>query len=88
MGQAPLSMGLSKQEYWSGLPFPPLGDFPSPRIEPTSLVSPTLTGGFFTTVTWEGLILWLAKPKIGVNNVPKTKWLKKMVKLCVGLCSV
>ena len=32
--QAPLSMEFSRQEYWSGLPFPPLGDFPDPGIEP------------------------------------------------------
>ena len=38
--QAPLSMGFSKQEYWSGLPFPSLGDLPGPGIEP---VSPALT---------------------------------------------
>ena len=36
--QAPLSMGFSKQEYWSGLPFPPPGDPPDPEIEPVSLV--------------------------------------------------
>ena len=34
--QAPLSMGLSWQEYWSGLPFPPPGDLPDPGIEPVS----------------------------------------------------
>ena len=34
--QAPLSMGLSRQEYWNGLPFPPPGDFPDPGIEPAS----------------------------------------------------
>ena len=34
--QAPLSMGLSKQQYWSGLPFPSPGDLPDPGIEPTS----------------------------------------------------
>ena len=33
--QAPLSMGFSRQEYWSGLPCPPLGDLPNPEIEPT-----------------------------------------------------
>ena len=37
--------GIFKQEYWSGLPFPP-GDLPDPGIKPAS---PTLTGGFFTT---------------------------------------
>ena len=35
--QAPLSMRLSTQEYWSGLPFPPPGDLPNPGIKPTSL---------------------------------------------------
>ena len=47
--QAPLSMGLSRQEYWSGLPFPPPGDLPDPGIKPRSPKSPTLAGGFFTT---------------------------------------
>ena len=42
--QAPLSRGFSRQEYWSGLPFPPPGDLPNPEIEP---VSPALAGGFF-----------------------------------------
>ena len=35
--QAPLFMGFSRQEYWSGLPCPPSGDLPDPGIEPTSL---------------------------------------------------
>jgi len=43
--QAPLFMGFSRQEYWSGLPFPSLGDLPDPGIEPVSL---ELAGGFFT----------------------------------------
>ena len=46
--QAPLSMGFFRQEYWSGLPCPPPGDLPDPRIEP---VFPALAGGFFTTET-------------------------------------
>ena len=45
--QAPLSMGFFKQEYWSELPCPPPGDLPDPGIEPTSLMSPALPGGFF-----------------------------------------
>ena len=44
--QAPLSVEFSRQEYWSGLPFPSPGDLPDPEIEP---VSPALAGGFFTT---------------------------------------
>ena len=47
--QALLSMGFSRQEYWSGLPCPPPGYLPNSRIEPTSLISPVLAGGFFTT---------------------------------------
>ena len=47
--QAPLSVGFSGQEYWSGLPFPPPGDLPNPGIEPMSLVSPAMAGRFFTT---------------------------------------
>ena len=48
--QALLSREFSRQEYWSGLPFPPPWGLPNPRIEPTSLASPALAGGFFTTV--------------------------------------
>ena len=44
--QAPLSMGFSRQEYWSELPFPSLGDLPDLGIKPTS---PALAGVFFTT---------------------------------------
>ena len=44
--QTPLSMEFSRQEYWSGLPFPSPGDLPDPGIEPTS---PALAGRFFTT---------------------------------------
>ena len=44
--QAPLSMGFSRQEYWSGLPFPAPGDLPNPRIEPRS---PALQEGSLLT---------------------------------------
>ena len=51
--QAALSVGFTRQEYWSGLSFPPLGDFPDPEIESKSFMSPALAGEFFTTsVTW------------------------------------
>ena len=55
--QAPLSMmGLSRQEYWSGLPFTPPGHLPYPGIKSTSPVSPPGAGRFFTTrVIWEAL---------------------------------
>ena len=48
--QAPLSMGFPRQEYWSGLPFPTPGDLPYPEIKLTSVASPTMAGGFFTTM--------------------------------------
>ena len=60
--QVPLSMEFSRQEYWSGLLFPPSGDLlfppsgvlPDAGIEPTSFTSLALAGGFFTTsATWE-----------------------------------
>ena len=63
--QAPLSMGLSRQQYRSGLPCPPPQDLPDPGMEPTSPASPALAGGFFTTEppglvrlhkTFEGII--------------------------------
>ena len=47
--QAPLSMGFSRQENWSGLIFPTPGDLPNPGIEPMSLASSALAGGLFTT---------------------------------------
>ena len=46
--QVLLSMEFSREEYWSGLPFPTPGDLPDPRVEP--LVSLALVGAFFTTV--------------------------------------
>ena len=52
--QAPLSLGFSRQEHWSGLPCPPPGDLPNPGMEPVSLASPALAGKFFTTsANWE-----------------------------------
>ena len=53
--QASLSVGLSRQEYWSGLLFPPPGDLSSPEITP---MVPAVAGGFSTTeppgkLSWE-----------------------------------
>ena len=50
---APLSMGLSRQEYCSGLPFPPPGDLPNPGIEPTSSVFPALQADSLLLSLWE-----------------------------------
>ena len=55
--QAPLSMGFSRQEYWSGLLCPPPGDLPNPGMEPSVRRSPPSAGGFFTaSAPWETLI--------------------------------
>ena len=82
--QAPLSMGLSRQEYWSGLPGPRPGDLPNPWMEPVFLMSPALAGGFFTTrayfiknciivilyeiMYWEQ---WLPKSQLWFLNIKK-----------------
>ena len=58
--QAPLSMGFSRQERWSGLPCPSPRDLPHPGIKPRSLMSPALADRFFTTrATWEAPFLAL-----------------------------
>ena len=77
---APLSMGFSRQEYWSKLPCPPPRDFPHPGIEPTSLMSPALASRLFPTgkpiikcisaSNTETLSLWV-KPQWG-TTVGKT----------------
>ena len=61
-------MGFSRQEYWSGLPCPPPGSLPNPGIEPTSLVSPVLSGGFFTaSATWEAHKRWGSQALFVIN---------------------
>ena len=51
--QVPLSRGFSRQECWSGLPFPLPGDLPYSWAEPSSLMSPALAGEFSIRATWE-----------------------------------
>ena len=66
---APLS--IPRQEYWSSLPFSLPGDLPDPGIEPTSLPSPVLSDGFFTTrATWEALSpgTWVQDPAHGFES--------------------
>ena len=82
--QALLSMGLSRQESWSGLPFPPLGDLPNPGIKPVSLMSPALAGGFFTVAPpgkFSGLSMWAPNPLTGflVRHTEKEKDTKEKV---------
>ena len=60
--QAPLPMGFSRQEHWSGLPCPPPGGLPNPWVEHTSLTSPALAGSLFTTnATWEAQMALVVK---------------------------
>ena len=60
--QAPLPMGFSRQEYWSGLPFPSPGDLLDPGME---LESPALAGEFFTTETpGKPTLIWNRKASI------------------------
>ena len=78
--QAPLSMGFSRQEYWSGLPFPPPGDLPDPGIKP---MYPTLAGGFFTTEPpgkpiWRVSMFYLSDwVDGGLINLWKRHWWKR-----------
>ena len=68
--QTPLSMGFSRQEYWSGLLCPPLGDLPDPGIEPLPLKSHASAGRFFTTsATWEAPV-WAFLPLIRFSSSP------------------
>ena len=62
--QAPLSLGFSRQEHWSGLPFPSPGDLPDPRTEPTF---PALAGGFFTTKP-------PGKPSLNYTTIEQDDW--------------
>ena len=72
--QAPLPMGFSRQEYWSGLLCPPPGDLPDPGIEPVALVSPALADVFFTTsTTWEAPAYTVPLCKLG-KGAQKGEW--------------
>ena len=55
--QAPLSMGLSREQHWSGLPCPPPGHLPNPGIEPASPVSPALQADSLPLANRQGLDL-------------------------------
>ena len=69
--QAPLSMGFSRQEYWSGLPCSPPRDLLDPGTEPASPVSLALAGSFFTTsTTWEAPY----RPQDGPGINSKCEW--------------
>ena len=71
--QAPLSMGFSRQEYWTGLSFPSPGDLPHPGIESQSLVYPALAGRLFIIVPLICRLSWLSgieEFQIGIKTDP------------------
>ena len=73
--QAPLSMGFSRQEYWSRLPFSSPGDLSDPGIKPTSLSSLALAGRSFTTKLPRKLTLINRKVQINtINNTDENFW--------------
>ena len=80
--QAPLSMGFSRQEYWSGLLWPPPGYIPDPGIEPISLVSPALQAGFYPLIhlgnpTYVHICqqIWTESVRRKNDSFQKRKWL-------------
>ena len=52
--QAPLSMGFSREDYWSGLPCPPPGDLPDPEVQPTPPAAPALQEDALPLSHWGG----------------------------------
>ena len=73
--QVPLSIGFSRQEYWSGLLFPPPRDLPNPGFKLVAPVALALAGGFFTTEplgspqTYKHIIYFLSQKKRGNNSL-------------------
>ena len=80
-----LSMGFSRQKYWSGLPCFPQGDLPNPGIKPISLMSPALTGAFSTTrATWEAYIYFGICPQFLAQS-SYNPWNFLSNRECIGL---
>ena len=87
--QAPLSMGFSRQECWSGQPFPSPGDIPNPEIKPTSLTTPTLARGFFTTsATWKPIynIIYIIYIYIYITVLAHIQSANSVTQSCPTLC--
>ena len=81
--QAALSIGFSRQEYWSGLPCTPPGDLPDPGIKPQSLTFPALADRFFTTSpTWEARSFIIQLQNIWLKN-----WRSESHQSCLTLCT-
>ena len=85
--QAPLCLGFSRQEYWSGLPCLPPRDLPDPGIEPALLLSHALAGGFFTTsTTWEVTLLPQGPSKRQVTGISLVvQWIRLCTSIAVGM---
>ena len=78
--EALLSMGFSRQEYWSGLPCFPPEDLPKPGIKLSFLTSPALEGRFFTSgTTWEAHVIIIHLSKHAMHNTKS----KPKGKLCM-----
>ena len=84
--QAPLSMGISRQGYWSGLPCPPPRDLSHPGIKLTSLASPALADGCFSTaLSWKLLITYNpSKQHPLFSSLYHTNSLQKISNACSG----
>ena len=82
-------MGFSRQEYWSGLPFPSLGDLPNAGIKPASRMSPALAGRFFTTsATWETYVAIISLSKRDLRGLLKGSEVTESLTFNVPLISV
>ena len=69
------SVEISRQEYWGEMPFLTPGDLPDPGIESTSLASPALAGGFFTTrATWEARLGYFPIPNPSIHSLATLYW--------------
>ena len=92
--QSPLSMGFSRQEYWSGLPFPSPGNLPDPGIKPAFLLSPALAGGFFTTrATWDAnvvliIVMWKILDRNIFQFLPLMTWVLQCPPCVLYFCLI
>ena len=86
--QAPLSVGFSRQEYWSGLPCPSSGHLPSSGTEPMPLMSPALARGFFTSsAAWEALVKREDPGCLGSNSASAIYYLYNLRQAFWLLCA-
>ena len=81
--QTPLSMGFSRQEYWSGLPCPPPGYLPDPEVEPRSPAVQVILYPFKPAGKFRAIEVWLPSRAIVLSHVPKLA----LFRLCVFLPS-